>query len=478
MWQYRQAFKTLVDLTNTKLSTIAFTLGYDISYISKWNSGRKLPSSKNIYTINRKLSTLFAKVIVEEDKIDDFFLAFNLNNKEILTKESKKALEVLIYKLLNEAYMNSNQDLPMDKVSNTNLIFKNSSIDKELKEILEKTLGKKKKVDIWATFDINSHFAQILLQVGKNLDKDVEFNLHLLCKKEDLEDFDILKNITDNSRINMELYEDPGLDYNFILVRDTAYFILREEAAFSFLTHGEELDTLFEITSFIMGLFKGLNKIIVFSQPEELAKSSYRKYFYSDSDFLFLSNYGFEFLLPNQIIDRIIQKIDDEKDFKKAEAENIKLLWEELFSDAEINFLTTRTGLLKYFETGEIYYCSIRARLSIEEIEAHLNNIISVMKKNKNINFYIIKDNRTLKAMGLDKFNFFINENNMFFKKIDDDGRLTSTSLVTDSKIHHKIHDRLEEIMESSYSQKYEVDDLEKLFHKYAQVFKKMSRKA
>lgn len=478
MWQYRQAFKTLVDLTNTKLSTIAFTLGYDISYISKWNSGRKLPSSKNIYTINRKLSTLFAKVIVEEDKIDDFFLAFNLNNKEILTKNSKKALEVLIYKLLNEAYMNSNQDLPMEKISNTNLIFKNSSIDKELKEILEKTLGKKKKVDIWATFDINSHFAQILLQVGKNLDKDVEFNLHLLCKKEDLEDFDILKNITDNSRINIELYEDPGLDYNFILVRDTAYFILREEAAFSFLTHGEELDTLFEITSFIMGLFKCLNKIIVFSQPEELAKSSYRKYFYSDSDFLFLSNYGFEFLLPNQIIDRIIQKIDDDKDFKKAEAENIKLLWEELFSDAEINFLTTRTGLLKYFETGEIYYCSIRARLSIEEIEAHLNNIISVMKKNKNINFYIIKDNRTLQAMGLDKFNFFISENNMFFKKIDDDGRLTSTSLVTDSKIHHKIHDRLEEIMESSYSQKYEVDDLEKLFHKYAQVFKKMSHKA
>ena len=478
MWQYRQAFKTLVDLTNTKLSTIAFTLGYDISYISKWNSGRKLPSSKNIYTINRKLSSLFAKVIVEEDKIDDFFLAFNLNNKEILTKESKKALEVLIYKLLNEAYMNSNQDLPMDKVSNTNLIFKNSSIDKELKEILEKILGKKKKVDIWATFDINSHFAQILLQVGKNLDKEVEFNLHLLCKKEDLEDFDILKNITDNSRINMELYEDPGLDYNFILVRDTAYFILREEAAFSFLTYGEELDTLFEITSFIMGLFKGLNKIIVFSQPEELAKSSYRKYFYSDSDFLFLSNYGFEFLLPNQIIDRIIQKIDDEKDFKKAEAENIKLLWEELFADAEINFLTTRTGLLKYFETGEIYYCSIRARLSIEEIEAHLNNIISVMKKNKNINFYIIKDNRTLQAMGLDKFNFFISENNMFFKKIDEDGRLTSTSLVTDSKIHHKIHDRLEEIMESAYSQKYEVEDLEKLFHKYAQVFKKMSHKA
>ncbi|MDU6032356.1 MAG: hypothetical protein E6Y85_09100, partial [Peptoniphilus harei] len=308
--------------------------------------------------------------------------------------------------------------------------------------------------------------------------KDVEFNLHLLCKKKNLDKLDILKKITDNSGINIELYEDPGIGYDIILIRETAYLILRQEEDFSLLTHGEELDTLFEISSYIMELFKGLNKVIALSQPEELAKSNYRKYFYSDSDFLFLSNYGFEFLLPNPIIDRIINEIDNDKDFKKAEVQGIKLLWEELFADAEINFLATRTGLLKYFETGEIFYCSIRAKLSTEEIQAHLNNIISVMKKNKNINFYIIKDNRPLQAMGLDKFNFFINENNMFFKKINDEGNLTSTSIVTDVKIHNKIHRSLEEIMDSDFSQKYQVDDLEKLFHKYVHVFKKMSHKA
>lgn len=477
MWQYRQAFKTLIDLTNTKLSTIAFSLGYDISYISKWNSGRKLPSSKNIYTINRKLSSLFAKVIIEEDKLEDFFTAFKINNKDVLKSDSRKGLEVLIYKLLNEAYMDSNQDLPMETVSNTNFIFKNSSIDKDLREALEKIIGKKKKVDIWATFDINSHFAQVLMQIGKNLNKDVEFNLHLLCKKKKLDKLDILKIITDNADINIELYEDPGIDYDIILVRETAYLILRQEEDFSLLTHGEELDTLFEISSYIMELFKGLNKVIALSQPEELAKSNYRKYFYSDSDFLFLSNYGFEFLLPNPIIDRIINEIDKDKDFKKKEVQGIKLLWEELFADAEINFLATRTGLLKYFETGEIFYCSLRAKLSTDEIQAHLNNIISVMKKNNNINFYIIKDNRPLQAMGLDKFNFFINENNMFFKKINGDGDLTSTSIVTDVKIHNKIHHSLEEIIGSDFSQKYQVDDLEKLFHKYVHVFKKMSHK-
>lgn len=73
MWQYRQVFKILTDMTNTKLSTIAYDLDYDISYISKWNSGKKLPSSKNIYTINRKLASLFARALVEEDKSRTFF---------------------------------------------------------------------------------------------------------------------------------------------------------------------------------------------------------------------------------------------------------------------------------------------------------------------------------------------------------------------------------------------------------------------
>ena len=100
------------------------------------------------------------------------------------------------------------------------------------------------------------------------------------------------------------------------------------------------------------------------------------------------------------------------------------------------------------------------------------------MNNNENINFYIINDNRYLKSMGLDKFNFFINENNMFFKKIEGDKFSTKTSIVTDIKIHNKIQAVLKDIMNSSYSKKYDVRELEKLFDKYSQVFKKMSHKA
>ncbi|MDU5467348.1 MAG: hypothetical protein E6084_05695 [Peptoniphilus harei] len=475
MWQYRQVFKILTDMTNTKLSTIAYVLDYDISYISKWNSGKKLPSSKNIYTINRKLAPLFARALVEEEKTKDFLLSFDLKNTEFLKKDQEKGLEILIYKLLNESYAYTNTDIKEESPSLTNFIFKTSSVEGDLKEILDKLILENRDLDIWATFDITSPYAEILIQSLKKAAKNVEVSLHLVCKKDEVEDIDLLKIITDNSSINMEFYERSYTHCDFILIKGEMYIIIAEREDYSTLTSGRELDTIFEISSFMDDFFDRLNKIIVTAPPQDMANTNYRKYFYSDNEFLFLSNYGFEFLLPNEIIDKILENIDEDRDLKKKEIEDIKLLWEELFVDAKINFLTTRTSLLNYFETGNILYCSTKAKLSPQEIESHLKNIIKIMENNENINFYIINDNRFLKSTGLDKFNFFINENNMFFKKIQKDPLQEKTSIVTDIKIHNKIQGVLRDLIDSPYSKKYGVRELEKLFAKYADVFKKIS---
>ena len=477
MWHYRQVFKILTDMTNTKLSTLAYALDYDISYISKWNSGKKIPSSKNIYTINRKLAPLFARSLIEEDKTKDFLLNFDIKNLEILKKDQEKGLEFLIYKLLNESYAYTNSDAVEERPQGTNFIFKTSSVESDLKEILEKLILENRDLDIWATFDITSPYADILIQSLKKIARDVEVNLHLLCKKDDIEKIDLLKIITDNSSINLEFYERSYTHCDFILIKGEMYIIIAEREDYSTLTSGRELDTLFEISSFMDHFFDGLNKIIVTTSAQEMAETNYRKYFYSDNEFLFLSNYGFEFLLPNKVIDRIEASLDQDQEINKKEIASIKLLWEELFVDAKINFLTTRTSLLNYLETGNILYCSTRAKLSPNEIEDHLKNIIEIMKNNENINFYIINDNRNLKSMGLDKFNFFINENNMFFKKIEGDKFSTKTSIVTNIKIHNKIQAVLKDLMHSPYSKKYRVKELEKLFAKYADVFKKISEK-
>ena len=123
MWSYRQVFKTLTDMTNTKLSTIAYILDYDISYISKWNSGKKLPSYKNIYIINEKLATLFSKALIEENKINEFLLFFNLKSSEILKTNEERGLEFLIYKLLNDSYNYTNSDVPAEYIVNMQIYY-------------------------------------------------------------------------------------------------------------------------------------------------------------------------------------------------------------------------------------------------------------------------------------------------------------------------------------------------------------------
>ncbi|MBU5668866.1 hypothetical protein KQI68_03325 [Peptoniphilus sp. MSJ-1] len=479
MLTYNQVFKALIDLSNTKLSTIAYKLGYDISYISKWNSGKKLPSYKNIYDINRKLSFIFTTALLENEKVNDFITIFQIKNLEMLKENTEEALKAIIFKLLNDSYNPVNTNNTFRNHSSNNFIFKNNNLYNEFKEVLKKIIIEDKDLDIWVTFDINSQYGKILLQSLKNHAKtDSKINLHIFCNLENLDKNEFLKIITENPSVNIELFESKDdLNTNFILIKDKIYFMFNERInEYYSMNYGNEIETLFEFSSYINNLFEGSKKIISLSSQDEIAEKNYRKYFYSDNEFLFLSNYGFEFLIPNNILDKVLKTDEIKYEKNKSEILDIKLLWKELFVDSSINFLTTRTSLLNYLESGNILYCSINTTLTPENIEEHLQNIIKAMRNNENINFYIINDDRFLKSNGLDKFNFFVNENNMYFKKTNHNSS-SPTSIVEDVNIHNNIYETLHKIMNSSFSIKYSADELESFFQKYSKIFQRISDK-
>ena len=480
MLPYKQVFKTLTNLTNTKLSSIAYSLGYDVSYISKWNSGKKLPSYKNISEINGKLSSIFSKSLIKEKKVQEFLVTFNIKNSQILKENTEKSLEVMIYKLLNDSYDYTNTDSYLESPLNTHFIFKNNNVENEFKDIFEKLILENDHLDIWASFDILNSNSSLLFNVIKNTaKKNNDINLHLLCSKENLYKIDILKTITENSKINIELYQNnKDINYNLILIKDKMYMLLNNENEdFFTITYGNEMETLFEFSIYINNLFKNFKKIISLSSPEQMAKTNYRKYFYSDNEFLFLSNFGFEFLMPNTLIDKILNSLDPEDEVNRPEILDIKFLWDKLFINSKIDFITTRTALINYFETGEILYCSKNLKLNSQDIKDQFKNIIFAMKNNKNINFYIINDERFLKPSGLDKFNFFVNENNMYFKKVNLKSSLSPISIVSDVKIHKNISEILHKMIESSCCKKYNASDIEKVFQKYWDVFYKIPKK-
>jgi transcriptional regulator with XRE-family HTH domain len=99
---YDYIFKKMVDYLQIKFSTLAEAIGYDVSYVSKWYNGARLPTSKRIDVINQKIADIMADEAIKPAKKDNFALEFAINS--IHTKED---LSFQIYTILSQAYRNS-----------------------------------------------------------------------------------------------------------------------------------------------------------------------------------------------------------------------------------------------------------------------------------------------------------------------------------------------------------------------------------
>ena len=69
--QFGTALRAQMEKLGLKESQLAEALGYDATYISKWVSGSKLPSSRNAQQIIQKVSDFFTEQ--SEKQEDSFF---------------------------------------------------------------------------------------------------------------------------------------------------------------------------------------------------------------------------------------------------------------------------------------------------------------------------------------------------------------------------------------------------------------------
>lgn len=73
---YAATLKRLITFTQTKFISLADIVGYDISYVSKWSNGTKLPSSKYVERINEEMGHYFADIIISKKKEEAFYKSF------------------------------------------------------------------------------------------------------------------------------------------------------------------------------------------------------------------------------------------------------------------------------------------------------------------------------------------------------------------------------------------------------------------
>lgn len=89
--QFSVTLRSIMHAAGIKNAALAKALQYDISYVSKWISGKKLPSSRNI---EETVSIIAATAVSQasSEQLNAMYVRFSCNDRSVLEVQIKKAL--------------------------------------------------------------------------------------------------------------------------------------------------------------------------------------------------------------------------------------------------------------------------------------------------------------------------------------------------------------------------------------------------
>lgn len=407
---YGEFLKKLIIFTNTKIMVIANETGYDISYISKWCNKGILPATRTISVINKKLSKVFAQEIISQDRLDDFFISFSdvIEKTELDEDDILPFLTSSIELALTSCYRSSCaqennspqvQKLPMEN----NLFCHTQVLENMIRSIRQVLMKTDKEITLIWTIDICKSFQYVnaLEMVAKNAHNRIRclvaLDLDEFAKNPEYYMKQLYLLLSKNKTVFFEFYNGKNLKQTNTIVVEGAFadlLSIDEHGNLDFsvsITNPADVKTLF---SFFFQKITSQDLLMRSCTSKEINRS-YRTEFYSGSKFHFFNTYGFEFLLPPETIDHIVEtaKSSSKLDITESMIRTLQITWEEIFENQEICFFFLLSSLYEYITAGEIYYTDIHYQLRIEERIAHIKNIIEVSKKNPNIKFIILDEN-------------------------------------------------------------------------------------
>ena len=399
MQNYGSVLKRLIKFTNVKLSVVADAAGYDVSYISKWCNQSKLPAARVASPINKNLAKIFADEIVIQGELENFCSEFNV----AVTEDQ---LQIYLYTLLKDAFKST--QAYYDKKSSKNADYQTkvlinpseiaSYLDGDFKNLILSSEG---QAEILCTFDACTlQKAQSNLSVGspEPVDKEIRVKIGLNPGNLNRDTYLFLYYfISRYNYVSFDFYDNSNFrDRNMIVVKGKAALMCSLDhygkiAMLSVINDPEKVDVIY---SRINSLFMIHHLLIMSTTSDELVSSGYRSNFYAFSNYQIFLSRGFEYLLPPEIIDNIVEAAY-RQGYDQATEKMLRTLmvtWEELFNNEKLDFFITKSALIKYIEDGEFYFTDIIYRMSIDERKKHIQHVLDICRKNDNVNFYIIDD--------------------------------------------------------------------------------------
>ena len=485
MSTYGTLLKNLINFSGSKLSTVAEEVGYDVSYISKWCNKAKLPAAKMAPNINRTLANHFSREILKHEDLSTFSKVFSVDATD-------ETLNSTIYGLLKESYKTSSHEAATELRSETvyqtrvlslaNDVY--SFFNHELHEMIQ---SYNEPIEVLCTLDLFRFISKNIEDSASHIDPEHEINVKigLDMKKFQANSKECLKQlyffINAHSHLSFDFYDDSLMNsLNTIIVKDHLAILCaldqysRIQTA-TIITDPEKVNQIYIRT---LPAFKPTNLLLHATDSEEFYQHGYRTDFYTRDNYQILLTRGFEFLLPSQCWDNIVNtaRERDSDEFMAQLVGQLQITWEEIFERSTLDFYLLKSSLLKYMEDGEIIFADIIYNMTPEERKQHIQSVLNITQMNPNIHFYVIDEELLPNVQHLFNISVFNNLKKMFLKlpgRYDDYIGPRFYSVLSEQLIKETT-ELMDEIKTASYCNGYDAESLERFYDRYGSMVNRM----
>ncbi|MBC5995149.1 hypothetical protein EAI30_15615 [Romboutsia ilealis] len=400
----------LLYISNQKKSTIAKELGYDISYISKWISGKNLPTSKNINKVCKSISNFIVKsldTISYEDMINYFGLNIDECDKEFLSK--------YIFRELKESYIKTPtkrvHKIPKDtqlEMNYNSLASINTKLRKlYLENEMDIYMKENKDIDITIVADLFrlnnsekislSDMKKTIHNMKNNSNVRVKFITSFMGKSKNIimDSILIINMISTHPEVNLEIYNcEITSDAQFFIIKDRIInsSIFTKDGKCIFSTLSKEKKTIDELYYSIEDSLKLQGKpIYERKMSTSIIKNNIYAQYILGNDLKWLIGSMNELFMPEELFIEISESIFGENKDIMDELRKINIFLNNKTYKSKLKVLIYENELRRYISSGELRFFNTPVKLSFKQIEKHIEYMVKILKENPYLNIKLIE---------------------------------------------------------------------------------------
>lgn len=374
--RFGETLKYLIGISNVKEKDLAKRINYDITSVSKWVNGAKLPSSRNAAEIIRTLAGVFAQT----------------------TERAQETLE----SELRQAWESDRFYREMQIQGQQTLSFLDNR--KEFFDLLKKLFGQigmvnAKELEIRATFDLLKMLGQRFFELLQELSAEGMRKIRLdVCM--DMEEAAGDHSLYCETLLNMVAgYEEAQV--SIVQTREHLPWIL---TAGRFLyvqvlyPEGDDFSICFSMDRKLTERFENLgrklldqpDRILNCASPENLRKTNVQLDSYSCQRQRLFFNEAPAMLLPPEVMEAMIEASGDQS--YREYLRKLKKIFCDYTYRAQVDLMLFSSVITEYIMTGEMSLGNVAHHLTPEQVRAHIEYLARCMEENADFHLYVLKD--------------------------------------------------------------------------------------